>query len=221
MQEIKFVRINPLCGRKVQVVFGCTFQQEKGWYRVPDLALAAELAKVRMTENPLSAQVFEVCSESEANAIMASERKRSDPAGTVAAPKELQPVSLSMSSPSVQQPSQQANGDLDRAINEMSAMERRFNKAFKGAEDKMNELSDELDTQKRLAAEAASKAEAAAKVLADKDAELELLREALANAEKSAAAAASEIKEPPVYESKDQGDKPADDKPSKPAKPAK
>lgn len=84
------VRIKPENKRDVHSSHGVTIKRELGWHRVPE-EVAEMLRDERMSElePERSALVFDVCTEEEAAQVMARQERVEDPAGTVAAPREV------------------------------------------------------------------------------------------------------------------------------------
>jgi hypothetical protein len=79
----RLVRLRPRSGKKNAARFplrytinGIRFEAERGWYRLTDLAFAAKLKALRLhEEDPDSPRIFDVCTEEEALALQAKEKR--------------------------------------------------------------------------------------------------------------------------------------------------
>lgn len=78
---------NPKRGNKVRTytVYGIKFLEEKGWYRV-NAKVAAYLEKVTRDGDPEGVEIFDVCTEEEAIALEAKDRKKAMERASVSEP---------------------------------------------------------------------------------------------------------------------------------------
>ncbi|TMQ08618.1 MAG: hypothetical protein E6J90_39870 [Deltaproteobacteria bacterium] len=87
----KLVRLKPLDRKKGHVIhryttFQTTFEESKGWYRVPD-HVAAYLATVhQLADDEDSPLAFDVCTREEAQRIDAAEKKKAEERALAAEP---------------------------------------------------------------------------------------------------------------------------------------
>jgi hypothetical protein len=87
----KLIRLKPLDKKKGHVIhrytaFQTTFEEAKGWYRVPD-PVAAYLATVHQLPNDEDSPLaFDVCTPDEAERIDAAEKKKAEERARAAEP---------------------------------------------------------------------------------------------------------------------------------------
>ena len=87
----KLIRLKPLDKKRGHVIhrytaFQITFEETKGWYRVPD-HVAAYLATVHQLANDEDSPLaFDVCTQDEAQRIDAAEKKRAEERALAAEP---------------------------------------------------------------------------------------------------------------------------------------
>ena len=87
----KLIRLKPLDKKRGHVIhrytaFQTTFEESKGWYRVPD-HVAAYLATVHQLANDEDSPLaFDVCTQQEAERIDTAEKKRAEERALAAEP---------------------------------------------------------------------------------------------------------------------------------------
>lgn len=100
----KLVRLKPFDPKKKHVIerytaFGIRFEEKRGWYKVSD-EVAAYLGTVHQVpgdeDSPLA---FDVCSEDEAKAMEAVEKKKAEERARAAEPNVAQPYDVSTKAP--------------------------------------------------------------------------------------------------------------------------
>lgn len=100
----KLVRLKPHDPKKGHVIrrytaFGVRFEEARGWYKVSD-EVAAYLATVHQRpgdeDSPLA---FDVCTDDEAKALEAAEKKKAEERARAAEPNVAQPHDISERTP--------------------------------------------------------------------------------------------------------------------------
>jgi len=87
----KLVRLKPYDPKKGHYIrkyttLATTFEESRGWYRVPD-HIADYLATVhQLSDDPDSPMAFDVCSQEQAEAIDAAEKKKAEERARAAEP---------------------------------------------------------------------------------------------------------------------------------------
>jgi hypothetical protein len=100
----KLVRLKPFDPKKGHVIerytaFSIRFEERRGWYKVTD-EVAAYLGTVHQVPGDEDSQLaFDVCTEDEATAIEAAEKKKAEERARATEPNVAQPYDVSAKAP--------------------------------------------------------------------------------------------------------------------------